>query len=77
MVVLNSVVQYFPSADYLKEVLRLAMDKLSHDGTVLLGDVRDLSLLRAFHTEVQVCTADAATPMVALLPRVEQRLAKI
>ena len=76
VVVLNSVVQYFPSADYLKEVLRLALNKLSHGGTVFLGDVRDLSLLRAFHTEVQVCAADGATSMAALLPRVEQRLAE-
>ena len=54
VVVLNSVVQYFPSAGYLLEVLAVAMRLLAPGGALFIGDVRNLSLLRAFTTGV-VC----------------------
>ena len=50
VVVLNSVVQYFPSAGYLLDVLATAMRLLAPGGAVFIGDVRNLSLLRAFTT---------------------------
>ena len=50
VVVLNSVIQYFPSAGYLLEVLAVAMRLLAPGGAVVIGDVRNLSLLRAFTT---------------------------
>lgn len=53
MVLLNSVVQYFPSVDYLLQVLARAMDLLADDGTLFIGDVRNLQLLHCFHTAVQ------------------------
>ena len=52
VVVLNSVVQYFPSAGYLLEVLAVAMRLLAPGGALFIGDVRNLSLLRAFTTGV-------------------------
>ena len=58
VVVLNSVVQYFPSAGYLLDVLAVAMRLLAPGGALFIGDVRNLSLLRAFTTGV-LC-ADAA-----------------
>ncbi len=54
VVVLNSVVQYFPSAGYLLDVLAVAMRLLAPGGALFIGDVRNLSLLRAFTTGV-VC----------------------
>ncbi|MEU7423728.1 amino acid adenylation domain-containing protein [Streptomyces sp. NPDC040750] len=51
-VVINSVAQYFPSVDYLIDVLRQAMGLLAPGGRILLGDIRDLRLLRAFVTAV-------------------------
>ena len=50
VVVLNSVVQYFPSAGYLLEVLAAALRLLAPGGALFIGDVRNLSLLRAFTT---------------------------
>ena len=50
VVVLNSVIQYFPSAGYLLDVLAVAMRSLAPGGAVFIGDVRNLSLLRAFTT---------------------------
>ncbi len=50
VVVLNSVVQYFPSAGYLLDVLAGAMRLLAPGGALFIGDVRNLSLLQAFTT---------------------------
>ncbi|MFF0524657.1 non-ribosomal peptide synthase/polyketide synthase [Actinomadura nitritigenes] len=52
-IVVNSVVQYFPSAEYLTEVLGKALGLLRPGGTVFLGDVRNLRLLRLFHTAIE------------------------
>ncbi|MEU0009618.1 phosphopantetheine-binding protein, partial [Streptomyces sp. NPDC006314] len=49
--VLNSVVQYFPSAEYLSDVLARAVDLTRDNGRVVIGDVRDLRLLEQFQTE--------------------------
>ena len=49
-VLLNSVVQYFPNAGYLLEVLAVAMRLLKPGGALFIGDVRNLTLLRAFTT---------------------------
>ncbi|WP_309030194.1 non-ribosomal peptide synthetase [Streptomyces alfalfae] len=51
-VILNSVVQYFPSVDYLMAVLEQAVDALPAGGHVFLGDLRNLALLDAFHASV-------------------------
>ncbi len=51
-IVLNSVVQYFPSGTYLLEVLRTALELLAPGGSLFVGDVRDLRQVRAFHTAV-------------------------
>ncbi|WP_256789098.1 non-ribosomal peptide synthetase [Frankia sp. AvcI1] len=51
-VVLNSVVQYFPSAEYLDEVLRAALTLLAPGGRLILGDVRNAATLRLLQTAV-------------------------
>ena len=51
-VVVNSVAQYFPSVDYLIDVLRQAMELLTPGGRIFLGDIRNLRLLRAFVSAV-------------------------
>ncbi|TQM69597.1 amino acid adenylation domain-containing protein [Actinomadura hallensis] len=53
-VVVNSVAQYFPSAGYLAQVLRSAVDLLAPGGAVFVGDVRNLRLLRALRAAVEV-----------------------
>nr|AKC91856.1 nonribosomal peptide synthetase [Streptomyces muensis] len=53
-VVINSVVQYFPGAQYLASVIEAAVSRLAPGGRVFIGDVRDLRTLRAFHTAVQL-----------------------
>ncbi|MFJ6567450.1 non-ribosomal peptide synthase/polyketide synthase [Streptomyces sp. NPDC091292] len=52
-IVINSVIQYFPSVDHLTAVLRGALDLLAPGGALFVGDVRNLRLARTFHTEIQ------------------------
>ncbi|ELP66239.1 thaxtomin non-ribosomal peptide synthetase TxtB [Streptomyces sp. WI04-05B] len=56
-VVLNSVIQYFPSADYLVSVLREAVRLLAPGGRVFVGDVRHLRLLRPLRSAVRLRSA--------------------
>jgi amino acid adenylation domain-containing protein len=51
-IVLNSVVQYFPDATYLNDVLRQALALLAPGGQVFIGDVRDLRLHRHLHESI-------------------------
>ncbi|MET8228344.1 amino acid adenylation domain-containing protein [Streptomyces sp. NPDC005301] len=52
-VIVNSVVQYFPSAEYLDRVLCQAMRLLTDDGRLIVGDVRNATTLRMLTTAVQ------------------------
>ncbi len=58
-VILNSVVQYFPSAGYLAGVLRQVVRMLAPGGAVFVGDVRNLRLLRALRTAITLGTGTA------------------
>jgi SAM-dependent methyltransferase len=70
LVVLNSVVQYFPNRAYLMKVLAGAIATLAPGGRIFLGDLRSLPLLRAFHVAVQLAQADPAMTLRALRERV-------
>ncbi|WP_204015177.1 non-ribosomal peptide synthetase, partial [Virgisporangium aurantiacum] len=73
-VVLNSVVQYFPSADYLLDVLRAALRLVAPGGAVFVGDVRDQRLLRCFHTAVQARRVRSTVDTGALRQAIGQSL---
>ncbi|MFI7011779.1 amino acid adenylation domain-containing protein [Streptomyces sp. NPDC050145] len=73
-VVVNSVVQYFPNADYLADVLRAAARLLAPGGTVFLGDVRNLRTLRTFRTAVELRRAGAFADPAAVRAAIEQSL---
>ena len=51
-IILNSVVQYFPNARYLADLIGDAMDLLAPGGSLFIGDVRNHTLQGAFHTAV-------------------------
>ncbi|HLY88514.1 MAG TPA: condensation domain-containing protein, partial [Acetobacteraceae bacterium] len=78
-IVINSVIQYFPSAEYLVDVLRQALDRLVPGGRIFLGDVRNLRLLRCFATAIALqrhADLDAAQlqPIVDKAMRLEKEL---
>jgi amino acid adenylation domain-containing protein len=73
LVVLNSVVQYFPDADYLGDVLTLAWRALAPGGSVLVGDVRNLALLDAVELCVEAHRAPTGLPLSTLAERADRR----
>jgi natural product biosynthesis luciferase-like monooxygenase protein len=75
VVVINSVAQYFPSADYLTQVLERASRVLADGGAIFVGDVRSLEAARAFHVLVELHQAPAQTGAPALAQRVADRAA--
>ncbi len=60
VVILNSVVQYFPSIDYLSRVLTEAARVIRPGGAIYVGDVRSLPLLKAFRASVELSRAPAS-----------------
>jgi ubiquinone/menaquinone biosynthesis C-methylase UbiE len=75
-VIINSVVQYFPSIDYLLRVLEGAVRALAPGGFIFVGDVRNYALLEAFHTSVQLYQAPSSLSRVELQQRVHRHLAE-
>jgi amino acid adenylation domain-containing protein len=73
-VILNSVIQYFPSIDYLVGVLENAVKAVAPGGFIFIGDVRSLPLLEAFHADVQLHKAPASLPIADLRQRVQTNL---
>ena len=74
IVILNSVVQYFPGVDYLMRVLEGAIAALRPGGSIFVGDVRNLQLLDAFHTSVQLHNAPSSLPARDLRQRVQKQV---
>jgi amino acid adenylation domain-containing protein len=56
-VIINSVIQYFPSIDYLFTVIKGAVELVKPGGKIFIGDVRSLPLLEAFHTATALHSA--------------------
>ncbi|HEV7859201.1 MAG TPA: methyltransferase [Pyrinomonadaceae bacterium] len=75
-VVLNSVVQYFPNAEYLYRVLSEATRVLAPGGRIFLGDVRSLPLLETFHLSVALARAADSELTRELRQRVRTRLGR-
>ncbi|WP_181856466.1 non-ribosomal peptide synthetase, partial [Streptomyces reniochalinae] len=73
-VVVNSVLQYFPDADYLVRVLEGALARVADDGRIIIGDVRSFPLLDAFHASVEASRAPDAMTRQQLRQRVQHRV---
>jgi len=73
-VILNSVVQYFPSIDYLVTVLTGAIKAVAPGGFIFIGDVRNLQLLEAFHASVQLYQAQDSLSLLELQQRVQKSI---
>jgi amino acid adenylation domain-containing protein/non-ribosomal peptide synthase protein (TIGR01720 family) len=70
LVVINSVIQYFPGVDYLLAVLEGAVDAVADGGHIFLGDLRSLPLLALQHASVQFHRAAPSCTREALAQRV-------
>lgn len=73
-VVLNSVAQYFPSIDYLLQVLDGALKHLAPGGKIFLGDLRNLRLQIAMAASVELLQADDTLSLAELKYRIAARI---
>jgi amino acid adenylation domain-containing protein len=53
MVVLNSVIQYFPNFTYLIELIKKIILYMPLEGKIYIGDIRNFDLIFPFHLSVQ------------------------
>ncbi|WOD37580.1 non-ribosomal peptide synthetase [Nodosilinea sp. E11] len=72
VVILNSVVQYFPSEAYLMQVLEKSFEAVAEGGVLFVGDVRTLALLPAFHSWMKFAQADDGVERSQLWHQVER-----
>ena len=70
VVIINSVIQYFPSADYLVNVIASAVKHLSPAGQLFIGDVRHLALKNLFDTSIEFAKAPADLSVELLQKRI-------
>jgi non-ribosomal peptide synthase protein (TIGR01720 family) len=75
-VVLNSVVQYFPSIRYLLDVIQGCVRVVAPGGTIYVGDIRSLPLLETFYLSLESFQAPGPLPASQLLDRVRSRIAE-
>jgi amino acid adenylation domain-containing protein/thioester reductase-like protein len=75
-VVINSVIQYFPSIDYLVQILENAVDLVAPGGRIFIGDVRNLQLLAAFHSSIQLYQASDSLSVSQLQQRIQERISQ-
>jgi len=72
LVIINSVVQYFPTASYLTNVLKNMTSMLKSDGQIFIGDVRSLPLKNTFHTALEVSKAPTSLTIPELNERIKE-----
>jgi amino acid adenylation domain-containing protein len=68
-VVLNSVCQYFPGADYLGRVVDGAVERLEDGGAFFVGDVRNRRTLAAFRVAVEFDAAEDGASLAEVAAR--------
>ncbi len=73
-VIINSVIQFFPSVDYLVDVLKKVVRAVAPGGAIFLGDLRSLPLLEAFHTSIQLYQAPDSLSTQQLQQRIQNNL---
>ena len=73
-VVLNSVVQYFPSVAYLTKVLERAIATVEDGGQVFVGDIPNLTLLPVFASSVAISQAPDEISIRELRDQIQRRI---
>ena len=73
-VILNSVLQYFPSIRYLVNVLEQAIRSVKPGGSLFIGDVRNYRLQEAFATSIELFKAPDSLSIQELRQRIQKRI---
>ncbi len=71
VIVINSVVQYFPNRRYLQQVITTAYQLLSDEGKLFVGDVRNLDLLDSHNCAVLSAKLSEAQSVKTLAAKVQ------
>lgn len=72
LVIIHSVVQYFPNMDYLKRVIEGAVKLVKPGGKIYIGDVQNFALLETYHTESIL----AREPEIQSIESLKQKVCK-
>lgn len=73
-VIINSVVQYFPSVAYLMRVLGQTLEVTKPGGKIFLGDLRSLPLIETYAFSVESYQAPPSMNVAELRERIARRL---
>jgi amino acid adenylation domain-containing protein len=73
-VIINSVAQYFPNANYLLQVLKNAIAAVKRGGCIYVGDIQSYGLLEAYHTTDQLKRSSPSMTINTLKSIVENRV---
>jgi len=76
LIVINSVVQYFPGEQYLSEVIKKSISALKGGGRIVIGDVRDNRLLRSFKRRLSLDKLSGKSDVRSFEWEVDQELLK-
>jgi ubiquinone/menaquinone biosynthesis C-methylase UbiE len=74
LVIIHSVVQYFPNMEYLKRVIDGAVKLVKNGGSIFIGDVQNFALLETFHTESILNRIKGSVLMEALRQKIRKRV---
>ena len=74
VVLLSSIVQYFPNIDYLLTVIEQSVRVVKPGGVIVLADIRSYPLMRAFHSSVQHYKASPSTSVQELNQAIERQI---
>ncbi|NEP13418.1 MAG: amino acid adenylation domain-containing protein [Symploca sp. SIO2C1] len=74
VVILSSIVQCFPSIEYLLQVIENSIRVIKPGGMIFLGDIRSLPLMKAFHTTVQLYKATPALSLQELIQNIDREI---
>ncbi|MEM9149568.1 MAG: amino acid adenylation domain-containing protein, partial [Cyanobacteria bacterium P01_F01_bin.3] len=73
-VIINSVLQFFPSVDYLADVLEKAAQHVAPGGCIFIGDVRNYAWIDAFYTDIHLTQAADNLPLTQLTQRIQKSI---
>lgn len=76
MVILNSIVQYFPSEEYMTGVVAKSISFLKGSGRIIVGDVRDNRLLELFKGRLLIKKLQESVNVKEFKWAIEQDIAK-
>ncbi|MBU3731947.1 MAG: amino acid adenylation domain-containing protein, partial [Beijerinckiaceae bacterium] len=72
-IIMNSVVQYFPSIDYFMTVLKACISSFKKDGKIFLGDLRMLTLSDLQYSSIEYFKSHHNSTYLELNKRISKR----